>query len=99
MAANNSHEREVQMNIVGFFALVALLLCVGTWIYIVRRRQQRENFLRGYEIPVAVLAKFSSQYPALSEQQRQLVARGLKQFFLAYLKSGFAYVGMPSKVA
>jgi hypothetical protein len=99
MACNNSHEREVQMNIVAFFALTGVLLCVGGWVHFVRRRQRRESFLRGYEIPAAVFTKFSRQHPALSEQQRQLVARGLQQFFLAYLKSGFAYVAMPSKVA
>src|SRR5688572_14802468 len=99
MAATQSHEREVQMNIIGFFALAAIVTCVGAWVCIARRRAGREAFLRSYEIPAAVLAKFAREHAGLSEQQRQLVARGLQQFFLAYLKSGFAYVAMPSKVA
>eukprot|EP01034_Spumella_vulgaris_P038231 gene38231-47204_t len=39
------------------------------------------------------------KHPQLTTKECQLVAQGLRQFFLAHLKSGRKYVSMPSQVA
>jgi hypothetical protein len=43
--------------------------------------------------------KLAARHPQLTLKDCQLVARGLRQFFLAYLKSGRKFVSMPSQVA
>ncbi len=62
-----------------------------------RRKASRGEFIRSYMFPPGLLAKLGELHPQLSLKDRQLVARGLRQFFLAYLKSGFQYVAMPSQ--
>ena len=48
--------------------------------------------------PPGVFEKFAKARPGLEVKDQQLVARALRQFFLAYHKSGYRRVAMPSMV-
>ena len=64
-----------------------------------RQAQAREAYIRTFPFPKGVFAKVIVKYPQLSAKDMELVSHGLRQFFLAYLKSGKQYVSMPSQVA
>jgi hypothetical protein len=59
---------------------------------------QREQYIRSYMFPRGLFDKLLKLRPGLDVKQQQLVARALRQYFLAYLKSGRRRVGMPSQV-
>jgi hypothetical protein len=83
-----------------FFATlsgVLALLLVMLWKR--WRMSMRADFIRSYMFPKRLLEKFSLSHPELTLKQRQLVARALRQFFLAHLKSGRKFVSMPSQIA
>jgi hypothetical protein len=63
------------------------------------RQTQREEFIRTEAFPPGLLDKLAAKRPELELKDRQLVARALRQFFLAYLKSGRKFVSMPSQLA
>ena len=46
-----------------------------------------------------LFARLQKQYPDLTQKDCQLTSQALRQFFLAYLKSGCKFVAMPSQVA
>lgn len=83
--------------------LALAMLLAGTaggagWLW---RRQvafRREAFIREAEFPRGLYDKLRQRRPELSLKDCQLVGHGLRQFFLAYLKSGRRYVSMPSQV-
>jgi hypothetical protein len=58
---------------------------------------QREAFIRNAELPKGLFAKVKEKYPHLTQKDCELVAHGLRQFFLAHLKSGRKFVAMPSQ--
>ena len=61
-------------------------------------KANREKYIRTYMFPPGVFEKFAKARPGLDVKNQQLVARALRQFFLAYLKSGCQRVAMPSQV-
>jgi hypothetical protein len=63
------------------------------------RQSQREEFIRAEPFPPGLLDKLAAKRPELELKDRQLVARALRQYFLAYLKSGRKFVSMPSQLA
>jgi len=63
------------------------------------RTSIRADYIRTYMFPKGLLEKFATTRPELSLKERQLVARALRQYFLAHLKSGRKFVSMPSQVA
>ncbi|MYN08252.1 glycine-rich domain-containing protein [Pseudoduganella aquatica] len=69
--------------------------------YLWRRQRvlRREAFIRSYVLPKGLFEKLMKKHPQLTIKDCQLVAHGLRQFFLAHLKSGRMYVSMPSQVA
>ena len=71
----------------GFF-IVALLL----WA-----RLQRERAVREAPLPQFLKRKLREMFPHLSGKDCELVERGLRQFFLACLRSDKSFVAMPSK--
>ena len=79
------------------FALFALSL-VTFLIWSRKRRLERERYIRDYPLPKGLLDKLAKRRPELDLKQRTLVARGMRQFFLAYLNSGRQFVAMPSQV-
>lgn len=62
------------------------------------RRSIRADYIRTYTFPPALYDKLRKRRPELSLKECQLVGRGLRQFFLAYLQGGCRYVSMPSQV-
>lgn len=81
--------------------VITLLVCAIfagiEWRY--RRRQAREKHIRNFRFPKGIYAKVIKLHPQLTLRDMELVGHGLRQFFLAYLKSGEKYVSMPSQVA
>ena len=75
---------------------VAAIACLVAVIYFARRQNalRRESFIRSVELPRGLFAKLRDQHPALTPKECQLVARGLRQFFLAYLQGGRQFVSM-----
>ncbi len=63
------------------------------------REAGRTDFIRGYGFPKGLIEKLQERHPGLSAKDAQLVARGLRHFFLAHLKSGRRFVSMPSQIA
>ncbi len=58
----------------------------------------RRQFVREASLPKFLIAKLCEQHPQLSPRDAELVVRGLRQFFMGYLRSGHKFVAMPSKV-
>lgn len=78
----------------GYF--VASLLAIGllsAWI-----NWQRERQIREAAIPQFLKRKLRDTYPHLSVKDCELVERGLRQYFLACLRSRKKFVAMPSQV-
>lgn len=82
-------------------ALVAVMGLAGVsllaWRLHVARR--REAHIKHFAFPKGVFAKVIAKHPHLTPKDMELVAHGLRQFFMAYLKSEFQHVSMPSQVA
>ena len=80
----------------GWVALFAAsLLAVVLWR--VWARWQHEKVVREAPLPHYLKIKLRGIYPQLSDKDIYLVERGLRQFFLACLRSKKAFVAMPSK--
>ena len=78
--------------VVIIFGLVLLFL----WAKLVQMR--RAEFIREFSLPPGLYDKLREKHPDLSLKDCQLVGHALRQFFLAYLKSGKQYISMPSQV-
>jgi hypothetical protein len=76
----------------GLLGVVLLLV----WGKLVRAR--RAEFIREFSLPPGLYDKLRQKHPDLSLKDCQLVGHALRQFFLAYLKSGKEYISMPSQV-
>jgi len=76
----------------GVASLLAVVL-LAVWA-----RWQREKFLREAPLPQFLKRKLRETYPHLSGKDVDLVERGLRQFFLACLRSRRKFVAMPSQV-
>ena len=74
-----------------------LIACLVLWQ--VQRRLKRQAYIRSFEFPPGLFDQLRKQHPALTLKECQLVAQGLRQFFMAYLRSGRQPVSMPSQVA
>lgn len=74
-------------------ALGALLLIVALKL----RHARRAEFIRHYSFPKGLIDKLQQRRPGISAKDGQLVARALRQFFLAHLASGRQFVSMPSQ--
>ncbi len=58
----------------------------------------RRQFIREARLPPFLLGKLMAAHPGLGPRDAELVLRGLRQFFMAHLRSGRKFVAMPSKV-
>ncbi len=82
-------------------AAIGALLLFATILVVLWRRlrvRQRESYIREFELPRGLFEKLRKHRPELTMKECQLVAQSLRQFFLAYLKSGRKHVSMPSQV-
>lgn len=77
------------------FVALGLVYRFGTQAIASRRR----GYIRSFEFPLGLFDKLRKHHPQLDLKQCQLVAQGLRQFFLAHLKSGRRFVAMPSQAA
>jgi hypothetical protein len=83
----------------GLLALAILSFGLAGVLGVRLIRARREAFVRSYMFPPGLLDAFGKKHPGLDLKDRQLVARALRQFFLAYLKGGRRHASMPSQVA
>ncbi|HSV55348.1 MAG TPA: hypothetical protein VLJ57_24710 [Burkholderiaceae bacterium] len=60
-------------------------------------RSLRRQFIRDAVIPRYLVAKLQAAHPQLKAGDAELVLRGLRQFFMAHLRSGGKFVAMPSR--
>ena len=81
----------------GFVTFILFGISLALWNQ--RRIAKRETFIRNYELPRGLFDNLRKRRPDLDLKACQLSANALRQFFLAYLKSGRKYVSMPSQVA
>jgi hypothetical protein len=58
----------------------------------------RRQFVRDAVLPRFLVGKLQAAYPHLSSGDCDLVMRGLRQFFMAHLRSNRKFIAMPSKV-
>lgn len=81
-------------------AVLALITGSAFVIFLWRayRQHGRQAYILGFEFPAEIRHKVMLRHQ-LSAQDMELVCRGLRQFFIAYLKSGHRYVSMPSQIA
>jgi hypothetical protein len=82
--------------------LVIILVFAGICIWRLLQQLQekkRETFINDFQWPPGLLTKLEQHYPGFTRKESALVGNGLRQFFLAYLKSGRRYVAMPSQCA
>ena len=83
-----------------FFAFAAVVVVILLLLWRSHAlRARRAEYIRHYVLPKGLYAKLTARHPALSRKECELVAQGLRQFFLCYLMSGRQYVSMPSQVA
>ena len=80
------------------YVVAALSLVVLGKVWRHSRLGSRQDFIRGYTLPTGIFPKLQKKHPELTIKDCQLVAQALRQYFLAYLKSGFRAVAMPSQV-
>lgn len=80
-------------------AVAATVAAVVGWQLVGRLvRAARERFIREAPLPAHLRRKLFDAYPQLSETHARRVEAGLRQFFLAHLRSR-RFVGMPSQAA
>ena len=85
----------------GFGPTVIVLVVasfVGAAILAIWSRWQREIAVREAALPQYLKRKLRETYPQLTGKDCDLVERGLRQFFLACLRSNGRFVAMPSRV-
>lgn len=83
-----------------FLAVTALVIALVAWrLRAEALRARREQAIRGHVFSGSLFDKLCARHPQLTLKDCHLVARALRTFFLAYLKSGGrGSVGMPSRV-
>lgn len=79
-------------------AAIVVLAAVALLLWRRNVRLARERYVRDYVWPKGLLDRLAKRRPGLEPKDRALVARGLRQFFLAHLLSGRQFVSMPSQV-
>ena len=79
-----------------FLVLITSVLAFGAlraW-----ETSRRRQYIRESRFPPFLVTKLQAKYPQLSAGDADLVMRGLRQFFVAYLRSHRQFVAMPSQV-
>lgn len=77
--------------------IVLTLTLVTLWVN--WRNAARAEYIRHYAFPPGLYEKLRKKRPELTLKDCQLVGQALRQFFLAYLRSGCKFVSMPSQIA
>lgn len=83
--------------LIAVFAVAALIsYTVKLWRQ--SRDLKRESLIRDFDLPHGLFERLRARRQELTLKDCQLVAHALRQFFLAYLKSGRRFVSMPSQL-
>jgi hypothetical protein len=83
-------------------AVIVAILIVAVVAMVIAgklRAARRADYIRGFSLPIGLYDKLRKRRPDLTVKDCQLVGNALRQFFMAYLKSGRRFVAMPSQVA
>ena len=83
----------IALAMVSIFLSLTLAKALSVW-----EQSLRRQFVRDAALPKFLVDKLVAAHPQLKRGDAELVLRGLRQFFMAYLRSGGQFVGMPSKV-
>ncbi len=75
------------------FVATLLSIALKHWESSLRRQFVREAVFPGF-----LIGKLRAAHTQLSERDAELVLHGLRQFFMAHLRSGRRFVAMPSRV-
>ena len=82
---------------------LCFVLAIMAMVILAKRNKQqsakREAYIRSFAFPQGILRKVHDKHPHLSQKELELASLGLRHFFLAYLKSSYQSVAMPSQVA
>ena len=81
------------IGVVSIFLTLTLASALSAW-----EQSLRRQFVRDAALPKFLVDKLIAAHPQLKHGDADLVLRGLRQFFMAHLRSGRQFVGMPSKV-
>ena len=82
-----------------FYIVVLISLALVTFtVWRKWRELKRAAHIRSFTLPAGLFNKLQKHHPNLSYKECQLVAKGLRQFFLTYLMGGLKPVSMPSQV-
>src|SRR5215470_16021690 len=87
--------------LVGILTMLAVIGLAAFTAFLYRSwlKYRREDFIRNYRWPAGLLARLERHHAGFDRKDSALVSRGLRQFFLAYLRSGVKFVSMPSQNA
>jgi hypothetical protein len=77
------------------FVLAVVVALLATLVVQARRLE----FIRRHRVPARLLADLRRRHPQLAPRDAELVASGLRQFFVAAARSHGKAVSMPSQVA
>ena len=81
------------MLVCSVFLSLMLFVALRAW-----QTSLRRQFIRESNFPRFLGAKLRAQYPQLGARDVELVLHGLRQFFMAHLRSQRQFVAMPSRV-
>lgn len=80
------------------FLIALSLLLIAAVIFAKRANSaRRQKYLESYAFHKVIGSKLMQRYPHLTEQQRDLVLQGLRDYFLICLKANRKWVSMPSQ--
>ena len=77
----------------GLVLFLILFVALSAW-----EQSLRRQFIREAVFPRFLGAKLREAYPQLTARDTELVLHGLRQFFMAHLRSNRQFVAMPSRV-
>ncbi|MEI6713920.1 MAG: hypothetical protein WCO60_09220 [Verrucomicrobiota bacterium] len=63
-----------------------------------QKRFARETAIRFEPLPIGLFDRLQKKHPHLTTKDCQLVAQGLRQFFMCYHRSKYQFISMPSQV-
>jgi hypothetical protein len=82
-----------------FFIMAIAMLAATSFVFWKRAQKlARTDYIRTFVLPKGLYDKLLKKHPNLSAKDCQLVGRSLRQYFLAYAKSGLRQIAMPSQV-
>jgi hypothetical protein len=81
-----------------YLSFVVVAAAVGFNLWVKLRDMKRAEYIRTFTLPKGLYEKLQKTHPQLTIRDCELVGRGLRQFFLSYLKGRRKFVAMPSQV-